>query len=73
MHRLEARGKAPLGWPGSEAQAEVAKAVTGPLKEQLTTLGLVPGGTSSEEFAAFVAAEVAKWREVAKTAGITAE
>jgi tripartite-type tricarboxylate transporter receptor subunit TctC len=67
---------APPGTPAAivgRLQAEVAKAVTGPLKEQLTTLGLVPGGTSSEEFAAFVAAEVAKWREVAKTAGITAE
>ena len=67
---------APPGTPAAivgRLQAEVGKAVTGPLKEQLTTLGLVPGGTSSEEFAAFVAAEVAKWREVAKTAGITAE
>ena len=54
-------------------QAEVARAVTGPLKDRLTEAGLVPGGNASREFSDFVAAEVAKWRAVAQTAGLTAE
>lgn len=67
---------APSGTPAPILQtigAEVAKAVTGPLKDRLLAVGLVPGGTSSEAFTAFVAAEVAKWRSVAAAAGITAE
>ena len=67
---------APSGTPAPIIQrlhAEVAKAVSGPLKERLLTAGLVPGGNSPEAFTGFVAAEVAKWREVAQTAGITAE
>lgn len=54
-------------------QAEVTKAVRGPLQERLAGLGLVPGGVSSEEFAGFVAAEMARWKAVAAAANLTVE
>ncbi|MFC7739023.1 Bug family tripartite tricarboxylate transporter substrate binding protein [Roseomonas sp. GCM10028921] len=54
-------------------QAEVAKAVNGPLKDKLLASGLVPGGNSSQAYTAFVAAETAKWKAVAASAGITPE
>jgi tripartite-type tricarboxylate transporter receptor subunit TctC len=54
-------------------QAEVAKAVNGPLKDKLLASGLVPGGNSSESYTAFVAAETAKWKAVAASAGINPE
>ncbi|SHI59794.1 Tripartite-type tricarboxylate transporter, receptor component TctC [Roseomonas rosea] len=67
---------APAGTSGSvlqRLQQEVSKAVNGPLKERLATLGLVPGGNSSEDYTAFVASEVSKWRQVAQVSKITAE
>lgn len=54
-------------------QEETAKAVNGPVKERLLAAGLVPGGISSADFSAFVAAEAAKWKAVALAAGIVAE
>ncbi|HWX46984.1 MAG TPA: tripartite tricarboxylate transporter substrate binding protein [Roseomonas sp.] len=54
-------------------QTEVAKAVNGPLKEKLLALGLAPGGNSSEDYTSFVAAETAKWKAVAASAGIVPE
>jgi tripartite-type tricarboxylate transporter receptor subunit TctC len=41
------------------------------IKAQLLTLGVVPGGESSAEFADYVKAEVAKWRKVITEAKIT--
>ena len=67
---------APAGTPApviARVQAEVSAAVRGPLRPRLEELGLVPGGQPSDEFSAFVAAEVAKWRAVAQAANITAE
>lgn len=67
---------APAGTPGpvlQRLQQEVSKAVNGPLKERLAALGLVPGGDSSEDYTAFVASEVSKWRQVAQASQITAE
>lgn len=54
-------------------QAEVAKAVQGPLKEKLLANGLVPGGSTSEEYTKFVASETTRWKAVAQAAGINPE
>jgi tripartite-type tricarboxylate transporter receptor subunit TctC len=46
-------------------QKEISTVVTTPeIKAQLLELGVVPGGESSAEFAAYVKDEVAKWRKV---------
>ncbi|WP_248313570.1 tripartite tricarboxylate transporter substrate binding protein [Bosea sp. F3-2] len=54
-------------------QQETAKAVKGPIEKRLEAVGLVSGGISSADFNKFVAGEVAKWKAVAESAGITAE
>jgi tripartite-type tricarboxylate transporter receptor subunit TctC len=38
--------------------------------EKLTMMGMVPGGGSSEEFAAFVRREMSKYAAVVKKAGL---
>jgi len=46
-------------------QKEISMVVTTPeIKAQLLELGVVPGGESSAQFAAYVKDEVAKWRKV---------
>jgi len=40
---------------------------------RLADLGAVPGGEPPEKFAAFIAAETAKWTKVTKDAGVTVE
>jgi len=58
----------PAGTPGpivNLLQKEISTVVTTPeIKAQLLELGVVPGGESSAEFAAYVKDEVAKWRKV---------
>lgn len=48
----------------------VQHALTPELRERLRALGAEPAGTSPEQFAAFIKAELTKWERVAKTAGI---
>ena len=51
-------------------QHETAKAMQLPaLKERLLSQGAIPGGQSPTEFAAFIAAETAKWAKVVKVSG----
>jgi tripartite-type tricarboxylate transporter receptor subunit TctC len=65
---------APAGTPRATIQrlnAEVVKALGRPdVKERLIGLGAEPGGTTPEEFSAFIAAEVDKWAKVVKEAKI---
>jgi tripartite-type tricarboxylate transporter receptor subunit TctC len=53
-------------------QKEISAIVSIPeVKARLLELGIVPGGDSSDHFAAYVKAEVAKWRKVIETAKIS--
>jgi tripartite-type tricarboxylate transporter receptor subunit TctC len=64
----------PAGTPGpiiTRVRDEVAKGITeGDVKEKLAALGVEPDGRSPEEFAKFLAADLAKWTAVAKAANI---
>ena len=64
---------APAGTPMDivqRVQQETAKALGTPaLKERLQAQGAIPSGNSSAEFAAFIAAETAKWAKVVKASG----
>ena len=64
---------APTGTPAdivNRIQHETAKAMQLPaLKERLLSQGAIPGGQSPAEFAAFIAAETAKWAKVVKVSG----
>jgi tripartite-type tricarboxylate transporter receptor subunit TctC len=64
---------APAGTPKAivdKLQSEIKKALHSPaIKDKLLANGFVPEGISSEEFTAFVSAEVDKWTKVAKDAG----
>ena len=64
---------APAGTPAeviSRIQQETAKALVSPaLKERLLSQGAIPGGSSSADFASFIAAESKKWAQVVKIAG----
>ena len=64
---------APAGTPAdivNRIQHETAKAMQLPvLKERLLSQGAIPGGQSPAEFAAFIAAETAKWAKVVKVSG----
>jgi tripartite-type tricarboxylate transporter receptor subunit TctC len=52
-------------------QREIARIIALPdVKERMDTLGLDPGGMSSAEFAAYVNADIAKWKKVISTAKI---
>ena len=52
-------------------QKEISMVVTTPeIKARLLGFGVVPSGESSAEFAAYVKAEVAKWRRVITEAKI---
>ncbi len=64
---------APAGTPPeivTRLQQETVKALGSPaLKERLQAQGAIPGGTSSADFAAFIAAETRKWAAVVKASG----
>jgi tripartite-type tricarboxylate transporter receptor subunit TctC len=64
----------PAGTPNpiiTRVRDEVAKGITeGDVKEKLAALGVEPDGRSPEEFAKFLAADLAKWTAVAKAANI---
>jgi tripartite-type tricarboxylate transporter receptor subunit TctC len=67
----------PKGTPAA-VQAKLYQTASEILKSpdmtaRLADLGAVPGGEPPEKFAAFIAAETAKWSKVTKEAGITVE
>jgi len=68
---------APAGTPKvvvDRLDKEIASIVAMPdVKEKLRNLGVEPDGRSSERFAEFQRAEIAKWGKVIKDAGIQAE
>lgn len=68
---------APAGTPKdivSKLNQKINEALKAPdVKERLSKIGVEPAGGTSEQFAAFVRAEVAKWGKVIKEAGIKAE
>ena len=68
---------APAGTPKAIVERldkEIASIVAMPdVKEKLRNLGVEPDGRSSERFAEFQRAEIAKWGKVIKDAGIQAE
>src|SRR5688500_5544966 len=65
---------APTGTPGSVVErvnAEVLKALKAPeVLAALQKLGLEPGGTSPQQFAAMIVEEGKRWRAAVKAAGI---
>jgi tripartite-type tricarboxylate transporter receptor subunit TctC len=68
---------APKGTPAA-IEAKLYQTVTEILRSpdmiaHLADLGAVVGGEPPEKFAAFIAAETAKWTKVAKEAGVTVE
>ena len=68
---------APAGTPKAIVQtlhAEVAKALGDPeVREKFTTLGLSPRGTSPDELGVAVRAQLARYGNLIKQAGITAD
>ena len=68
---------APAGTPAAivrKLQEEVARVVRlAEIRERLASLAIDPAGNSSEEFARFIAADIAKWTGVAKAANIKAD
>lgn len=64
---------APAGTPVevlNRIQQESAKALSTPaMKEKLVAQGAVPSGSTPQEFAAFIDAEIKKWAPVVKTSG----
>ncbi|HEY6821180.1 MAG TPA: tripartite tricarboxylate transporter substrate binding protein [Burkholderiales bacterium] len=65
---------APAGTPSAiirELNLEAAKVLSGAdLRSKLADLGLETNGSSPDEFAAFIKAEIPKWAKVMKDAGI---
>jgi tripartite-type tricarboxylate transporter receptor subunit TctC len=54
--------------------AEAKKALTDPdLKKKLDDQGIVPMGTTPDEFRAFLTDEIARWKKVITDAGIKME
>ena len=68
---------APAGTPRDiveRIQGEVAKIVQVPnIRERIVALGGEPVGNTPEAFAAIVRSDIAKWKQVAKTANISAD
>jgi len=64
---------APAGTPReiiNKLGAEIVKVVQNPaVRERFASLGTVPVGSSPEEFAAFLRAEIEKWSRVVKASG----
>ncbi|MBU4609344.1 tripartite tricarboxylate transporter substrate binding protein [Achromobacter sp. GG226] len=52
----------------SQAASEAVR--SGPLRERLVEMGFVPVGSTHDEFAQRLQAEIAKWREVIRVGGI---
>ena len=66
--RVRARGTPPD--IVKRLNAEIVKIINSPdVQKKLLELGAEPVGNSSEEFAALVKAEVAKWGDVVKKSG----
>ena len=65
----------PAGTPAPIVQrlhAEIARALPAPdVKDKLDAMGVLPSGLAPQASAQFLRAEVDKWRDVIKTAGIT--
>ena len=72
-----------VGWIGLEAPANVPTPILDRLNAEmqrilkdplvvakLKDLSFIPAGESREAFAAYIAAEIAKWRTVIQTAGV---
>lgn len=54
----------------NQLSREITQALSRPdMKERFDQQGVVPRGTTPEEFAAFIRAELAKWAKVVKTSG----
>ena len=68
---------APAGTPREivdRVRAEVARIVQLPeIRERIATLGGEPVGNTPEQFAAIVRSDIAKWKQVAKAANISAD
>jgi len=68
---------APAGTPReiiSKLHGEIARRALSPeMREQLLAQGFEIAGYGPEEYAAFIKAEIAKWANVIKTAGVKAE
>jgi tripartite-type tricarboxylate transporter receptor subunit TctC len=68
---------APKGTPAAvearlyQAAAEILRSPE--MTARLADLGAVPGGEPPEKFAAFIAAETARWTKIVKEAGVTVE
>jgi tripartite-type tricarboxylate transporter receptor subunit TctC len=68
---------APAGTP-SDILAQLNKVIneafaTAHIKDRYAASGYVPGGGSSERYAAFISAEIDKWAKVAKETGVSIE
>jgi tripartite-type tricarboxylate transporter receptor subunit TctC len=67
----------PAGMPGaivSKVHSEVVKAVADPeVQERFRSLGATPVGSTPQELAAHVRAELARWTRVIKAGNITVE
>ena len=68
---------APAGTPKDiiyRLNHKINQALSAPhVKEQLRKIGVEPAGGTSDQFASFIRAEVARWRKVINDGGITAE
>jgi tripartite-type tricarboxylate transporter receptor subunit TctC len=68
---------APAGTPAhivKKLNAELARVLKLPdIKDRLVSQGLDPVGDTPEEFGRFMRAEITKWRDVIKTAGIVVD
>jgi tripartite-type tricarboxylate transporter receptor subunit TctC len=68
---------APAGTPQavvSRLHAEIGKVLQQPaIREQISSLGAEPSGSTPEEFAAYIRTEIAKWAKVIKAADIKPE
>lgn len=68
---------APAGTPAAtvkKVQDEVMRIVKLPeIRDRMTALAVEPAGTTSEEFGRILAADIARWSEVAKAANIKLE
>ena len=68
---------APAGTPVQAIErvnAQALKAIAAPdVREQMAKLGVEPGGSSPQQYAAMIADELARWRNAVKVAGIRLE
>jgi tripartite-type tricarboxylate transporter receptor subunit TctC len=68
---------APAGTPAQAIErvnAQVLKAIAGAdVRDQMAKLGLEPGGSTPQQYAAMIADELARWRNIVKLAGIKLE